>query len=162
MGTFLLMIGLIACGEDDKTDNTDSGSSSDEGTDTTDTEPTESDVNPTILETDAWCYIAEVGDAVEQWIFKAIANDPQGAETLASFTPDAISFQDVGGTEISKLAIVCSPTGECTTSATSTTLGVGCSAPTNFQAVITVADEDGNLSAPVTVPGRAGSSASGK
>lgn len=162
MVTSLLMLGLFACGEDDKTDNSDSGGTDDQTSDTTDTDTPAEDTSPTILEGDAWCYIAEVGDAVEQWMFKATATDPQGASTLASFTPDAISFQDIGGTEISKLAIVCSPTGECTTSATSTTLGVGCSTPTNFQAVITVADEDGNLSAPITVPGRAGSSAEGK
>ena len=153
----MLLFGLFACGEDEKENAEDSST---ESTDTEEENPEEA-IKPTILEADTWCYVLESGDTVEQWLFKATATDPQGTETLASFTPDAISFQDIGGTEIASVAIVCDPAGQCTSSANSNTLGVGCSSPTNFQAVFTVSDTDGNVSEPMTVTGRQGSGAEG-
>jgi hypothetical protein len=154
----ILLLGLFGCGEDDKETQGDSSSET-----TNEEEETQDDgPNPTIVEADAWCYVLEAGDTVEQWLFKATATDPQGVDTLESFTQNAISFQDIGGTEISTVAIVCDPAGECTSSANGASLGVGCSNPTNFQAVFTVSDQDGNVSAPVTVTGRLGSSADGK
>ena len=154
----ILLLGLFGCGEDGKEAQDDSSAET-----TEDKEQTQEDgPNPTILAADTWCYVLESGDTVEQWLFKATVTDPQGVDTLSSFTQDAISFQDIGGTEISTVAIVCDSTGECTSSANGASLGVGCSNPTNFQAVFTVSDQDGNISAPVTVSGRLGSSAAGK
>jgi hypothetical protein len=121
----------------------------------------EEEVRPFIVQADAWCYVAATGEESDQWVFHAIADDPQGAATLDNFFPEGIAFQNSGGSTIETIAIVCTEAGECTSSTGGDALGAGCSQAESFKATFIVRDEDENFSDPVTVDCRAGDSASG-
>lgn len=121
----------------------------------------EEDPSPIIVSADFWCYIAETGEAVDQWILNATVNDPQGVSTIKGYIPGGGSFQMSSGGEIASLAIVCTAEGLCTASATGATIGAYCAQATQFQIEFYVEDEDGNTSDSLIVAGRQGTSAQG-
>ena len=145
-----------ATSSNNDTDNTNDTNDTD---DTNDTPPDPN--NPVITEADAWCYAGGENTDASFWGFRAVADDPQGVETLESFIPDAISFRDGGGNEVKTVTIVCTSTGECTATMSEEQLGVGCALAENFRAVFTVQDEDGNVSDPVEAACRQGTDAAG-
>ncbi len=153
----LTVFSLFGCNEE-KSDDTASASSEDSAL--TSIEP-EDDNSPSVTSADFWCYVAETGDPVDQWILSATVTDPQGVSTLKSFIPEGGSFQTLSGGEIASLAIVCTPEGLCTASATGATIGASCAQADQFQIEFYVEDEDGNTSTPQVVAGRAGTSAQG-
>ena len=122
---------------------------------------TEEDPSPSVLSADFWCYIAETGEAVDQWILNAEVTDPQGVGTIKGYIPGGGSFQMTSGGEIASLAIVCTSEGLCTASATGATIGASCAQAAQFQIEFYIEDEDGNTSEPLIVAGRQGSSAQG-
>ena len=161
----LTIAALAACSPEKVHDEAEeTGGTADTETASQDSGSSETDageVRPTILQADAWCYVAATGEESDQWVFYAQADDPQGAATLDNFFPDGIAFQDAGGNTISNIAIVCTDAGECTSSTGGAALGAGCSQATSFKATFIVRDEDSNLSDPVTVDCREGTDAAG-
>jgi len=123
------------------------------------TEPVvESDgISPIIIEADAWCYILE---ETEKWAFSAVVEDPQGSDNIKRFMTDAVEFQDLGGGIIGSSAIACEG-GDCTGTASSSSINLGCTTPENFNAKFTIEDEDGNISEPKTVNCRRGNGVGG-
>ena len=121
----------------------------------------EEDPSPSIISADFWCYTAEIGESVDQWILNAEATDPQGVDTIKGYIPGAGSFQIISGGEIASLAIVCTSEGLCTSSATGATIGASCSQANQFQIEFYIEDEDGNTSEPLIIVGRLGNSAQG-
>jgi hypothetical protein len=117
--------------------------------------------SPTILSVDAWCYLHSTGDKAYFWTTKVEAADPQGTETLERFVPDGISVALTGGAELATYALVCDDSGDCQGSWNQNQDGISCENATNYTVSFTAMDEDGNLSAPVSVAGRRGTSAEG-
>ena len=144
----------IACSGKDGTD--DSGSSTDT------TEPSNPDA-PYVTEADAWCYTQGGSTNVDYWAFSATVDDPQGVDTIESFMTEGISFQiAANGSQVKTVTLVCDPSGACTGSESTETVGVGCAQATDYQAAFTISDADGNLSDPYVAPCRQGNSAAGK
>jgi hypothetical protein len=164
---FSLSFTLLGCSGKDNTSDTASddqiSNDTSDSNDTNDTVDTSDPNAPSVIEADAWCYTQGGSTNVDFWAFSASADDPQGTDTLESFMPTGISFQDAGsGSEIKTIALVCDTTGQCTGSESTETVGIGCAQASDFQAVFTVSDADGNLSAPYTAACRQGTDATGK
>ena len=112
----------------------------------------DSDQKPVVIEADFFCKIE--GSGVENWIFQATVEDPQGNNTLASFQPEAGAFLNASGSQQDFIAIVCNPEGLCTAASTADTLGVGCSQADQYKIRFSIADEDGNKSEEQTLDAR--------
>ena len=157
--TSLPLILMLGCTPEEKTD-TGAEEEAISGVET-EGEEEENSESPTVTEADFWCYVAEVGDPVDQWSLSAYATDPQGNDTLKNFIPEGGSFQMNTGGEIAVIALVCTAEGLCTASATGSTIGASCAQAEQFQMEFYVEDEDGNRSTPMVLPGRQGASAEG-
>ena len=107
---------------------------------------------PVVLEADFFCKVE--GSGVENWIFQATVEDPQGNNTLESFQPEAGAFLNASGSQQDVIAIVCNPEGLCTAASTADTLGVGCSQADQYKIRFSIADEDGNKSEEQTLDAR--------
>jgi hypothetical protein len=107
---------------------------------------------PLVIEADFFCKVE--GSGVENWIFQATVEDPQGNNTLASFQPEAGAFLNASGSQQDFIAIVCNPEGLCTAASTADTLGVGCSQADQYKIRFSIADEDGNKSEEQTLDAR--------
>ena len=157
---------MIACSGKDSTDSSATTDSSNSSTDTNDTNDTTEPVDPnapSVTTADAWCYTQGGSTNVDYWAFSATVTDPQGVDTIDSFMTEGISFQlAANGSQVKTIALVCDPTGTCTGSEATDTVGVGCAQATDYQAAFTVSDADGNLSTPYVAPCREGTSAAGK
>ena len=112
----------------------------------------DSDQNPVVIEADFFCKVE--GSGVENWVFQATVEDPQGNNTLASFQPEAGAFLNASGSQQDFIAIVCNPEGLCTAASTADTLGVGCSQADQYKIRFSIADEDGNKSEEQTLDAR--------
>ncbi len=150
-----LSLGLIACPDPDK-DDTD-GSEGDTDTDTdTDTDGDADPDAPWIEEADGYCYQHKTGDKFYQWEVNCIADDPQGADTISSFDMEnsiVTVLNDAGG-ELAAYQLVCNASGECFGSFRESDHGIACASATSYTLRFQVVDEDGNVSAPVSVTGR--------
>ena len=107
---------------------------------------------PVVIEADFFCKVE--GSGVENWIFQATVEDPQGNNTLESFQPEAGAFLNASGSQQDFIAIVCNPEGLCTAASTADTLGVGCSQADQYKIRFSIADEDGNKSEEQTLDAR--------
>jgi hypothetical protein len=112
----------------------------------------DSSQTPVVIEADFFCKVE--GSGVENWIFQATVEDPQGNNTLASFQPEAGAFLNASGSQQDFIAIVCNPEGLCTAASTADTLGVGCSQADQYKIRFSIADEDGNKSEEQTLDAR--------
>ena len=108
--------------------------------------------NPVVMEADFFCKIE--GSGVENWIFQATVEDPQGNNTLESFQPEAGAFLNSSGNQQDFIAIVCNPEGLCTAASTAENLGVGCSQADQYKIRFSISDEDGNQSETQTITAR--------
>ncbi|MEC8277245.1 MAG: hypothetical protein VX026_05995 [Myxococcota bacterium] len=157
---------FLACSDkDNASDSATENETTDtqDGTDTTDTEEPADPNAPSVIEADAWCYTQGGSTNVDYWAFSATVADPQGVDTIESFMMEGISFElAANGSQVKTIALVCDPSGACTGSEATDTVGVGCIQATDYQATFTISDADGNLSNPLTVPCREGTSAAGK
>ena len=115
---------------------------------------------PIITEADAWCYLHTTGDERWIWVATVLATDPQGVDTIQPVTTDGIATF-WGGSALSTHALVCDPSGECTSSWDADESGMDCSVAGDFTVVFTVLDEDAKRSAPFEAAGRQGNSAEG-
>ncbi len=160
-GNFLLGIFLISCSTD-KDQETGSSSDTDKITDSggEDSGTVIESNEPRILSADAWCYSIEVGEIVETWSFKLSADDPQGAHTISTYIQGGISFQDLNGTELTTLSLICT-NGECSSTTNSTAVSSSCSEASTRQVEFTVEDLDGNRSEPMTITARLGTDETG-
>jgi hypothetical protein len=156
MNTILLL--AFACGEKEDTaltsENTQETAA--ESNDTNDPNGTGSDNEdpqiPVVIEADFFCKVE--GSGVENWIFQATVEDPQGNNTLQSFQPEAGAFLNSSGSQQDYIAIVCNPEGLCTAASTADTLGVGCSQADQYKIRFSISDEDGNKSEEQTLDAR--------
>ena len=93
---------ILACGSKDDTaessEETETQETASENTDsnTQDTEDADPQ-NPVVLEADFFCKVE--GSGVENWIFQATVEDPQGNNTLESFQPEAGAFLNSSGNQ---------------------------------------------------------------
>lgn len=115
---------------------------------------------PYIVEADAWCYLHDTGDTAYFWIAEAIAEDPQGTDTLESFYTEGVDIY-AGDALIATYALVCDENGTCTASWNQDQDGVSCASADSYTISIAVMDEDANISESAEVAGREGSSSSG-
>ena len=141
--------------EDDAVDDTGGG----EGDGTSDGGSNDGET-PYIVEADAWCYLHDTGDTAYFWIAEAIAEDPQGTDTLESFYTEGVEVY-AGDALIATYALVCDENGTCTASWNQDQDGVSCASADSYTISIAVMDEDANISDSAEVAGREGSSSSG-
>ena len=155
---YTLFFYFLACGEKEDTasNSNDINEVSAENTDPNNPNSPSSENEdpqiPVVLEADFFCKIE--GSGVENWIFQATVEDPQGNSTLESFQPEAGSFLNSSGNQQDFIAIVCNPEGLCTAASTADTLGVGCSQAEQYKIRFSIADEDGNQSETQTIDAR--------
>ena len=162
---FLFAFSIACSGKDASSDTSSENdtSSSQDGPGGSDTQQPADPNAPSVTEADAWCYTQGDPVNVDYWAFSATVTDPQGVDTIESFMIEGISFElAANGSQVKTIALVCDPSGACTGSESTDTVGVGCIQATDYQATFTVTDADGNASQPFTIPCREGSSAAGK
>jgi hypothetical protein len=144
---------LVGCAAEPK-DGTSTGLDTDADTDTdtdvdTDTAAAE---RPVITTADAWCYFHDTGDQFWNWDAACEVTDPQGARSLD--TGALVVLRD--GAEVHSGVLACNrDTGRCTTTFREDATGVMCADATSYQFRFTVTDEDGYVSDPVEIAGRA-------
>ena len=146
---------LIGCGEKEDTASSTSTQEVSSEDNTTENNPSEENIepqNPVVIEADFFCKVE--GSGVENWIFQADVEDPQGNNTLESFQPEAGSFLDSNGSQRDYIAIVCTAEGLCTAANTADTLGVACAQADQYKLRFSIADQDGNQSESQTINAR--------
>jgi hypothetical protein len=118
-------------------------------------------VSPSILEADVWCYPHADGDATNYfWSATLVYTDPQGDNTIENFYTDGVLVQQ-GGAEVARYALACRD-GVCLASWSEAEDLVACGNAEAYTIVLTIADEDGNLSTPAERSGRQGADPSGR
>ena len=154
-----LTLGLTACPDSDKDDTDGSDDTNDpEGDADTDADA-DGDADPDapwIEEADGYCYQHKTGDKFYQWEVNCIADDPQGADTLSSFDMEnsVVTVLNDSGGELAAYALVCNDSGECFGSFRESDHGIACASATSYTLRFQVVDEDGNVSAPMSITGR--------
>ena len=117
----------------------------------TDTQ-TDTGERPSILTADAWCYFHKTGEQFYNWDAAASVEDPQGADSVTGGTLLVLQ----GGAEVVTHLLACNAdSARCTTTFQEDSEGVLCADAPTYTFQFIVVDEDGNLSAPVEVTGRA-------
>lgn len=107
---------------------------------------------PSVRDVDAWCYQHTTGDHDFVWMVTAIADDPQGTDTLAPMVDGIEVIGDNGEHQI--YTVVCTPEGDCFGSWLESDDGVSCTDAGSYTVHLAVMDEDGNWSATQDVRGR--------
>lgn len=118
-------------------------------------------VSPTILEADVWCYPHADGENTNYfWSATLSYSDPQGDNTIENFFLDGVVVLQGGG-EVARYALACRDgVGLASWSEAEDLVACGNAEAYTFR--LTVADEDGNISAPAELPGRQGADPSGR
>lgn len=143
----------------DLTDGTDGTSGASDGTDGSD--GTTSSDAPVVTAGDAWCYEHSTGDVVFLWKVELAFSDPQGLDTINTFFDDGVVVEQ-GGAEVARYALTCSAAdGTCSGGFNEAANGVSCANASSYTLQIQVVDEDGNWSAPLSLPGRQGTGPTG-
>ena len=154
-----LALALTACFGDGKDDTNEPEGDTDTDTDTDTDADGDGDADPdapTIDEADGYCYQHKTGDKFYQWEVNCIADDPQGADTISSFDAEnsVVTVLNDSGGELAAYALVCNDSGECFGSFRESDHGIACASATDYTLRFQVVDEDGNISAPVSIQGR--------
>jgi hypothetical protein len=151
----LFMLAIACTGETGGAGSDDSGGDDGGGGDNRDA--------PTILMLDVYCCNPAAGPIAWYWVLEAQVSDPQGNDTIAG--PGKGSGHEVnvrgagggGGEPIADYGagFSCDDKGVCDTSWQQQTDNIICDgSASNYEIELIVADEDGNLSDPETVPGK--------
>lgn len=117
---------------------------------------------PLILSVDAWCYRHDLDESQAIWSAWVSATDPQGADTIESLF-DGITVYDSTDSVLFTEPLTCAD-GQCTGSWREDSHApdlMHCDAPEYYTLEFIVIDEEGFISAPHTITGRAGTDASG-
>ncbi len=117
------------------------------------------DVSPVILEADAWCYSDD--DSGQWWGLAAVADDPQGPDTIEAYREDAVQILDSAGAGLGTVAMVCEPDGQCWGSARADHIDLPCANPDRATFVFELRDHQGHRSNSVSVQGRYGAGPNG-
>ena len=117
---------------------------------------------PTILSMQVYCCNPAQGPEAWYWFLGAQVSDPQGNDTIAG--PGADSGNEVnvrgsgggGGTPLAEYGALfsCDDKGVCDTSWQQQTDNIVCANADSYEIELIVADEDGNRSEPMTLPGK--------
>ena len=126
------LVALVACGDKDEVAD-DSGDG-----------PAVNPDAPTITSLAVTCEQHTTGDTYYFWQIAGQANDPQGAESLATFA-DLEAYRSGGLIATFEDLVVVGEDGQIVGSIREDTSGLSCSDPTEFLFKLLLADDEGNV-----------------
>ena len=151
--TIALSVVLMAmgCGGDtDETTVDETGTSTAETGMTQTTSITTDGVSPYVVTGTIYCFNTGHSSKVDTWLAEIVADDPQGAEDVASFGSMLYALTKQGDSEVfSDMAVVCSQ-GDCTGTISETSSGISCDSADNYYFAVELVDNSGNVS-PMTM-----------
>ena len=151
--TIALSVVLMAmgCGGDtEETTVEETGTSTAETGMTQTTSVTTDGVSPYVVTGTIYCFNTGHSSKVDTWLAEIVADDPQGAEDVASFGSMLYALTKQGDSEVfSDMAVVCSQ-GDCTGTISETSSGISCDSAENYYFAVELVDNSGNVS-PMTM-----------
>ena len=151
--TIALSVVLMAmgCGGDtEETTVEETGTSTAETGMTQTTSVTTDGVSPYVVTGTIYCFNTGHSSKVDTWLAEIVADDPQGAEDVASFGSMLYALTKQGDSEVfSDMAVVCSQ-GDCTGTISETSSGISCDSADNYYFAVELVDNSGNVS-PMTM-----------
>lgn len=115
-----------------------------------DTAPPLEDLQPVVLSGETRCYPHTTGETDNIWTVSLLAEDPQGAKTLAPLV-EGLELHDELEGRVLIYALACDPEGLCTGSWLDSDDGVHCDSAEFYTVRARVMDEDGHWSEPLVM-----------
>ena len=147
-----VMLMAIGCGDDtEQTTVEETGTSTAETGMTQTTSVTTDGVSPYVVAGTIYCFNTGHSSKVDTWLAEIVADDPQGAEDVASFGSMLYALTKQGDSEVfSDMAVVCSQ-GDCTGTISETSSGISCDSADNYYFAVELVDNSGNVSPMTTL-----------
>ena len=150
-----LSFGLVlatACGSEiEETAVLETGTSTSQTGTTQTTLGTTDGMSPYVVTGTIYCFNTGHSSKVDTWLAEVVADDPQGAEDVASFGSMLYVFTKQGDSEVfADMALVCSQ-GDCTGSISETSSGISCDSASTYYFAVELVDNSGNTSAMTTL-----------
>lgn len=152
--TIALSVVLMAMGCGDVSEETtveETGTSTTATGMTQTTSVTTDGVSPYVVTGTIYCFNTGHSSKIDVWLAEVVADDPQGAEDVASFGSMLYAFTKQGDSEVfADMALVCSQ-GDCTGSISETSSGISCESASTYYFAVELVDNSGNTSAMTTL-----------
>ena len=128
-----VMLMAIGCGDDtEETTVEETGTSTAETGMTQTTSVTTDGVSPYVVTGTIYCFNTGHSSKVDTWLAEIVADDPQGAEDVATFGSMLYALTQQGHSEVfSDMAVVCSQ-GDCTGTISESSSGISCDSADNY------------------------------
>jgi hypothetical protein len=148
----VVLIMTFGCGDESEETTLEETGISTSATGTTQTTSVTTDgVSPYIVTGTIYCFNTGHSSKVDTWLAEIVADDPQGAEDVASFGSMLYALTKQGDTEVfADMAVVCSQ-GDCTGSISETSSGISCDSADNYYFAVELVDNSGNVSPMTTL-----------